>query len=53
MLEKSTRAHKTCVEPMDERILTTDWIKAEVVNFCNDNLYVGDVVIVIDPSTVR
>ena len=30
-LEKTTRAHKTCVEPIDKRILTANWIKTEVV----------------------
>ena len=30
-LGKTTRAHKTCVEPMDERILAADWNKTEVV----------------------
>ena len=37
---------------MDERLLTADWIKKKWY-FRNDNLRVGDVVVVIDPGTVR
>ena len=52
MLEKSARAHKTCVEPIENEYLPQIGSRQKWY-LCNDNLYVGDVVVVIDSRTVR